>query len=286
MATSNAPSKKRKASITSPIQAPKRPRPTPASSNTGSALLRLPREIRDHIYSLALGTDTLLFRHDDLTLEGVSNIYGRLYRNAEGLEGLPQWLQTNKQICSEALQIIAQTYRFEIQIQHVIYLDRLIQLPAPPNPLVLNRDVLRHIAVQPQINHGNGKDILNIQRSRGDQTLYFVALLKQLQVQDLCLELKWQDLWILTSKVVNGLEAFTEEWRGNDLDGKFRKVRVTIEVPYESERRASKARIRTPCYSTRKCVLSSMEHLKYRALGFIILKGCLLSIWRSLMSKT
>jgi hypothetical protein len=246
MATPNAPSKKRQASITSPIQAPKRPRSTPPPPNSGSALLRLPREIRDHIYSLALGTNTLLFRHDDLTLEGVSNIYGRLHRNAAGLEGLPQWLQTNKQVCSKALQVVAQTYAFEIQCPRRHDLDRLRrkirslgpQLPAPPNPLVLNGDVLRHIATYPRITHDNGEDILNIQRSRLDQTSSHVTLLRQLKVQDVCLESDWRNFWVLESKVVEGPEAFTEEWRGNDWDRKFRKVRITIEAPYESEHSA------------------------------------------------
>jgi hypothetical protein len=87
----NETSRKHRPSLTSPIRISKRQRQIPddqtAASTTTlkieSALLRLLREVRDQIYSLAIGTDTLTIRHDDLILEGVNSRYGKLNGKAE-----------------------------------------------------------------------------------------------------------------------------------------------------------------------------------------------------------
>jgi hypothetical protein len=204
----NETSRKRRPSLTSPIRISKRQRQIPddqtAASTTTlkieSALLRLLREVRDQIYSLAIGTDTLTIRHDDLILEGVNSRYGKLNGKAEGLEGLPSWLRTCKQICSEALQVVGQTYTFELQSdrrQRLAARDRKLRSlgprpRAPPNLLAINREVLRLIVISPRFRSDKPNGIKIIERIRSiEQTNSLLVLLKQLQVQDACLELDW-----------------------------------------------------------------------------------------------
>jgi hypothetical protein len=67
-------------SITSPTRASKRLRQTSdaqmtssvASPETENALLRLPREVRDQTYSLALNNHGFTIQHRDLMLRGIN----------------------------------------------------------------------------------------------------------------------------------------------------------------------------------------------------------------------
>jgi hypothetical protein len=135
--------------------------------------------------------------------------------------------------------VVAQTFTFEVQCLQEEYDLRNSSLTpgllAPLNPLVTNREVFRRIANHPLIVTVflDGIRIMKRDLDLDDiRTKSLLWILKQLQVQDKILGLQWVHFWILDGYDVEGIEAFTKEWRDQYWIGKFRKVKVTVGISY------------------------------------------------------
>lgn len=80
-------------------------------------LFRIPREIRDHIYTLALSHETHFLHHRGLlitawTAECPANRHPKCSESHTANFGLPEWLLTSKAVCTEALSIFHRTRTF------------------------------------------------------------------------------------------------------------------------------------------------------------------------------
>ncbi|KAL6712183.1 hypothetical protein ACN47E_000060 [Coniothyrium glycines] len=103
-----------------------------------SFLQHLPRELRDQIYDYAFGPEHLVFhRHD-------SGLHICLERPEYfGIKShLPAWIRTNKQICSEAVDVLSRTRIFSI---HTI---RSEAHDSKKSPLIFNPTMLRNVRIQ------------------------------------------------------------------------------------------------------------------------------------------
>ena len=108
-----------------------------------SSLLCLPREVRDQIYVDAFGSATMNLRHRDLELEVLNNrcTYADKEIACTGLHGLPHWVQTCKQMCTEALETVSRTRTFRITGK--VSKARSATLGSCANSLVFRRGGIR-----------------------------------------------------------------------------------------------------------------------------------------------
>jgi hypothetical protein len=205
----------------------------------------LPRELRDYIYDYAFGSEAIIFTPPGLTLEAWPK--GRKSKNGGPVEdiaihypntlpaytrGLPLWLLTNKQICSEALSYfgIMRTFASVDFSQIARYPTDVFPLLPDfncPSPLVFNDDVIRDVTIRAE------------KLSSFWPKIVFIRFIH-------CLDLKSLDLGL-------GLEcssreyAYFKDWK-KDFDawiatcwdtgkwsGRFRKVIISISTDCDGD---------------------------------------------------
>jgi hypothetical protein len=207
--------------------------------------LLLPRELRDHIYDYAFGSEVIIFTPPGLTLEAWPK--GRKSENGGPVEdiaihypntppaytrGLPLWLLTNKQICSEALSYFGSVRTFaSVDFSQIArYPTDVFPLVTHFNcqsPLVFNDDVIRNVAIYTEKLYSLWSKIV---------FLRFIHCLDPKSL-DLGLELEYSsreyaylkdwkkdfDAWIATV-------WDTEKW-----SGRFRKVFISISTDCDGD---------------------------------------------------
>ncbi|CAI9637120.1 unnamed protein product [Alternaria burnsii] len=203
-----------------------------------SPFLLLPRELRDHIYDYAFGSEVSIFTPPDLVLEAWPK--GRKSENGGPVEdiaihypntlpayirGLPLWLLTNKQICSEALSYFGTVRTFaSVDYSQISQSSKLFPLEWKHSdrqtPLVFNTDVIRNVTILAGKN-----DILWKQSA-------FLEFLDRLDTKELDLRLECNPAtrYYTYQRILrNDLYA----WINRDLNtdkwgGRFRKVIISI----------------------------------------------------------
>ncbi|KAI4620175.1 hypothetical protein J4E80_004701 [Alternaria sp. BMP 0032] len=139
-------------------------------------------------------------------------------------EGLPNWLRSNKQLCSEALLCFGATRTFVI-IDYYDYTNYTKAHSNPPdmagltNSLVMNRNVIRHIAIRREVDQ------------LMDDDPKFLVLLQGLQVENLTMDLEWSHRLDYESDDEDSLEDCIEEWDTLDVgywEGRLQKLKITI----------------------------------------------------------
>ena len=204
-----------------------------------SPFLLLPRELRDRIYDYAFGSEITIFTPPDLILEarpkgrkseksGPDKDIAIHYPKTRPAytRGLPLWLLTNKQICSEALSYFGsvQTFTRADLCRIPRYPKRLVlkwEYSGCQTPLVFNSDVIRNVTIRAEKNF----DLWNQSA--------FLEFVDRLDTKELELRLECeratryyphlQFLWrnSLYAWIIRDLD--TEKW-----DGRFRKVIISI----------------------------------------------------------
>ncbi|KAH6865624.1 hypothetical protein BKA58DRAFT_461503, partial [Alternaria rosae] len=175
---------------------------------------RLPRELRDCIYDLAFGRLPTIFKTKGLIVQATHKV--RHW-------GIPKWVLTNKQICSEALSYFGSSRTFNaIDINRVCeFQSECDIIPSPDDPfttpLVFNSEVLRNITIAREYDQYMGIE---------DK---FMAILNRAHVKDASVELEWQVSRFRDSKDwEEHLGAWIAEWHIKQWDGNLRRVKITI----------------------------------------------------------
>ncbi|KAF2833762.1 hypothetical protein CC86DRAFT_376869 [Ophiobolus disseminans] len=213
-----------------------------------SALLVLPREIRDKVYEHAFGDETRGFIHN---LCGVAAYKQPTRRTLDvpGLLGLPKWPLNCKLICTEAMDLFGRTRSFEGFPQEVflqldpgwefldiqaISITKVIESAGSPAPnlLTFNFNVMRTIYLQPWVCEWKLCVDCIIRRRYVEATTAFLALVRAFDSQGLCLQTVW-DMWWYEDKRLSAKSWDKDEVKMFDFledrwDGRFRKVHITL----------------------------------------------------------
>jgi hypothetical protein len=206
--------------------------------NVYSALLDLPRETRDRIYDLALGSDYIYLWHRGILIAIADNVSLRIddshRKNQSMVRGLPIWMRSSKQICSEALDVIARTRTFRTER----WMWKVARSPAMPlNKLVFYQGGLQNILIRPrffiEFDHEPG-DSYALREDYFDPTEAFMILARRLGTANMCLELDWainwdsrytyrpEDDWLRGER-----DALTEPWDATWY-GRFRSTKIVV----------------------------------------------------------
>jgi hypothetical protein len=206
-------------------------RPTISTIPTqeGSALLNLPREIRNNIYIKLLTGVNLTFRMDKLIVVATQDPDGLFRHSKPGARGLPLWMLSCQQICHELLDIIARTHTFQPCGRPK---NAEGELEGVPNSLIFADGGIRNILMIPNFDsgfhHGRNSEVI------GDQAIPFLKLMDSLFLKDAVLELAWSHNYRRQQWSRNEPAKFTAEW-GEVWYGRFRKVKITIAVIQDPE---------------------------------------------------
>jgi hypothetical protein len=141
--------------------------------------------------------------------------------------GLPLWLKSCKQICSEVLAVFGLTRKF-FAWRYVSRWKEYGHWPRPRamhNPLVFNARVVRNLLTPGEMQHTH--------HGVGVATREFLRKLKLLQVHDICLETSWfrtrQALeWDVSEAAQYG--KWSDFW-----NGRCWKVQITVLVLWYAE---------------------------------------------------
>jgi hypothetical protein len=205
-----------------------------------SALLDLSQKIRDRIYDLALGSDYIYLWHRGILIAIADSASLRIedpniyLKNWTPVRGLPIWMRSSKQICSEALDVIARTRTFRAKR----WMWEVARSPAMPlNKLVFYQDGLQNILIRPrflnEFDHELG-DSYAIRENYDDPTDAFMILARRLGTANMCLELDWainwdsrytyrpEDDWLRGER-----DALTEPWDATWY-GRFRSTKIVV----------------------------------------------------------
>ncbi len=191
-------------------------------SQDRSALLSLPREVRDQIYVEILEGLPLTFRLGKLyiTVIGTQNREADINSVWQLHRGLLLWMLSSQQILYEALGMIARTYTFQ-PFGRLGYLEA--ELPGKPNSLVFTDGGVQNIMMYPEVS-----DYTFFKRRdtsiRGDLSVPFLKVMNSVHIKDACLELIWQ--WD-NERSREDTATFVSEW-GEIWTGRF--LKVTIEI--------------------------------------------------------
>ncbi|CAN9084988.1 unnamed protein product [Alternaria alternata] len=202
--------------------------------------LLLPRELRDYIYDYAFGSEITVLTPSALILEAWPK--GRKSENGSPdkdiathypytlpayTKGLPLWLLTNKQICSEALSYFGTVRTFASGgfSQIARYPKNFFPLTRKPNcrtPLVLNDDVIRNVTIRTKIDDYLWRDS------------FFLRFLDRLDTKELELRLEWSVRGLpLLEDWIKDLDAcIIKSWDTEKWGGRFGKVVITIPTGY------------------------------------------------------
>jgi hypothetical protein len=207
-------------------------RPTISTIPTqeGSALLSLPREIRNNIYIKLLTGVDLTFRMDKIIVVATQDSDGLFGHSKRGTRGLPLWMLSCQQICYELLDITARTHTFQPCGRPK---NAEGELEGVPNSLIFADGGVRNILMIPDFDSG-----LNLGRNSGvvgDQAVPFLKLMDSLFLKDAVLEVAWSHNYRGQHWSVNEPAKFTAEW-GEVWYGRFRKVKITIAVVQDPEK--------------------------------------------------
>ncbi|KAF2636053.1 hypothetical protein P280DRAFT_484185 [Massarina eburnea CBS 473.64] len=99
---------------------------------SSSIFFRLPRELRDEVYSFAFGTDSIGSWHGNLRILVPQT--GRPYNR---LEGLPNWMRTNKPFLKESLHCITRDREVVIKGHKSMFASRIPSERANKSMLLL-----------------------------------------------------------------------------------------------------------------------------------------------------
>ena len=228
---------------------------------------RLPRELRDYIYEYAFGPLPTVLKTKGLIIQAThkdrpSDEHDGDDGDASHFEirwirilpafvwGIPMWVLTNKQICSEALSHFGSSHTFNAVDIHRLcrfhsecgifpelpgdhwgcyalgQCEVLPNLPDCPysNPLVFNSEVLRNITIAREFDQ-----YMEVEDA-------FMGVLNRACVKDASVELSWQVSRLRDSKGwEEDLDAWIAEWNTKQWDGKLRKVKITIPTNWTSK---------------------------------------------------
>ncbi|KAI4954705.1 hypothetical protein J4E86_006015 [Alternaria arbusti] len=204
---------------------------------------RLPRELRDCIYTYALGPLPTIFKTKGLIVQATHKV--RLFEddgNDDHFDiryddilpafnwGIPKWVLTSKQICSEALSCFSSSRTFNaVDINRVCQFQGECDIIASlhdsfTTPLVFNSEVLRNITIVREYDQYMGIE---------DE---FMAILNRAHVKDVTMELEWQVSRFRDSEDwEEHLDAWIAEWHTKQWDGSLRKVKITIPTNWTSK---------------------------------------------------
>lgn len=209
-----------------------RPTVSEIPSQEGSALLNLPREIRNQIYLELLDGLNLTFRVDTLIIVATQDTEGYLgvRRLKPTNRGLPLWSLSSQQICYELLDMIARTYAFQPFGQPLFPEN---ELPGLPNSLVFTPGGVRTVKLVPGYHIPKfWTENINV---FCDLTAPFLELMDNLLLEDARLELIWYHLrteyYYKNYQSHNLTRHWEEDWRE-----RFRKAKVTVVVRSDPEK--------------------------------------------------
>ncbi|KAI4936788.1 uncharacterized protein J4E92_001513 [Alternaria infectoria] len=239
--TKKAPSKKRALSPAKGTRSSKRlmtkarkARPTVSEipCQEGSALLNLPREIRNQIYLESLDGLNLTFRVDKLIIVATRDTEGYLgiRRLKPTKRGLPLWSLSSQQICYEFLDMIARTYAFQ-PFGRPTFPEN--ELPGLSNSLVFTPGGVRTVKLVP------GDHIPKFWTENNgvfcDLTALFLELMDNLLLEDARLELIWYH--VETEYYYRNYMSrdLARQWE-DDWQERFRKVKITVVVRSDPEK--------------------------------------------------
>lgn len=209
-----------------------RPTVSEIPSQEASALLNLPREIRNQIYLELLDGLNLTFRVDTLIIVATQDTEGYLgvRRLKPTKRGLPLWSLSSQQICYELLDMIARTYAFQPFGQPLFPEN---ELPGLPNSLVFTPGGVRTVKLVPGYHIPKfWTENINV---FCDLTAPFLELMDNLLLEDARLELIWYHLrteyYYKNYQSHNLTRHWEEDWRE-----RFRKAKVTVVVRSDPEK--------------------------------------------------
>ena len=230
----NPPSKKRAASPAKGSRTSKRlqvsskvsrPPLSKITSQHGSALLSLPREIRDQIYTKALEESPPTFRVDKLMVIATHNPEVSIEASKPVCRGLPLWMLSSRQVLYEVLDLIARTFTFQ-PLGRITGPER--ELAGALNPLIFTNDGVRNIKLQ---------YLFNIPKTYIREEYMnnpFLKLINDLSLKNACLELVWGYRSVRYAWMPDKAEWFIDAWKGH-WNGRFRKVKIEINVETDPE---------------------------------------------------
>jgi hypothetical protein len=151
-------------------------------------------------------------------------------------------MRSCRQITTEALEVIARTWSFEGSSPTISQRPKEKAEIETPNSIIFHRDVMRNIAVREHLNIDSEENkTVRVGRHLDIQEPIqrFLGLLKQLNGQNLCLELEWSRWWHRCDEsdpfwhapqwVDGEPEIYTEDW-DDWWNVRFRKVKIVINL--------------------------------------------------------
>jgi hypothetical protein len=211
-----------------------------------SPFFELPRELRDHIYELAFGSDSFLIRYAALDFRITPTLYHLkdvlpLSYTPSSPRGMPVWIRSCKHICVEALELLGRLRAFEpIVFDHVVEAANAHQ----QSPILFQPNIVRNILLSP-ICRVLDKRVLRVQHldpSGQEQLAKFLHFLHNLDSKYLSLYTTWSRDWHQMCTLHNRScwpsynhpdllieepEAFFNEWNAI-WNGMFRRVQITL----------------------------------------------------------
>ena len=224
----NPPSKKRAASPAKGSRTSKRlqvsskvsrPPLSMITSQHGSALLSVPCEIRDQIYTKALEESPLTFRVDKLMVIATHNPEVSIEASKPVCRGLPLWMLSSRQVLYEVLDLIAWTFTFQ-PLGRITGPER--ELAGAPNSLIFTNDGVRNIKLRYLV--------FNTKEYLGEHLIIpFLKLMNDLSLKNACLELVWSYTSFRYALMPDEANLFIHAW-AEHWNGRFRKVKIEIEA--------------------------------------------------------
>lgn len=148
----------------------------------------------------------------------------KIFSHAPLIDGLPAWLVTNKQICTEALDVFARTRHFEGALNPIDPRDMVDMLPL--NSLIMNADTIRNIYVPwvRQMKIGRG----SVFTDAPAEVCQFLDNVGAFGRQGLMLDLLCDRSLDKrhTDSIWNAAEESALDMVGADWNGRFRKVQL------------------------------------------------------------
>ncbi|CAI9632738.1 unnamed protein product [Alternaria burnsii] len=230
----NPPSKKRAASPSKGSQTSKRlqvsskvsrPPLSKITSQHGNALLSLPREIRDQIYTKALEQPPPTFRVDELMVIATHHSEVSIEASEPVCRGLPLWMLSSRQVLYEVLDLIARTFTFQ-PLKRITGPER--ELAGAPNSLILTNDGVRNIKLR--YLNDTPKNYIRV----GYLNNLFLKLINDLYLKNACLELVWGWRSVQYAWMPDRTDWFIDAWKEH-WNGRFRKVKIEIKVEKDLE---------------------------------------------------
>ncbi|KAH7094557.1 hypothetical protein FB567DRAFT_585924 [Paraphoma chrysanthemicola] len=198
------------------------------SDQNHAAFFNLPLEIRDQIYREAFGEDTRTFRYGDTPIEAHISVPLQDCLNMDSsVHGLPRWLSTCKQICTDGIDAFLRTRYFMYggyygdwygDTTYSFRDTKSVQVTQPVqhwNPLIFRSGSLINVAIC--------DDTVNRQ---------FLSLIQECSAPKICLELVWDtshfvDRILLVPEslcdIITRFDCLDDDW--NDS---CRKVKITL----------------------------------------------------------